>query len=149
LARDLCAYGKRLSPRFKYQSEPPFDDQYADYDKYLAILQGEDVEGGLAHFHAKVEANPPATAGTFPIEIYVNLLMRLGREQDALEAVRKWIVPLGEVRLSCPTLVELVQQTKRYEVLAEVARAQGNAVNFVAGLIASKPRLERTVNHKP
>jgi len=65
--------------------------------------------------------------------------MRLGREQDALEAVRKYIAPLGEVRLSCPNLVELVQQTKRYDVLAEVAREQGHAVNFVAGLIAARP----------
>jgi hypothetical protein len=139
LTRDMCAYGMKLSPRFRYQSDPPFDDQYADYDKYLAVLTGEDVEGGLTHFRAKVEANDPKTAGTFPAEIYVNLLMRLGREQDALEAVRKYIAPLGEVRLSCPNLVELVQQTKRYDVLAEVAREQGHAVNFVAGLIAGRP----------
>src|SRR5262249_40667629 len=135
-----CAYGMRLSPRFRYQSEPPFDDQYADYDKYLAILQGENVDAGLAHFRAKVDANPPDTAGTFPIEIYVNLLMRLGREQDALEAVRKYLAPLGDIRTSCPSLVELVQKTKRYDVLAEVARQQGNAVNFVAGLIAAKSK---------
>jgi hypothetical protein len=138
IARDLCAYGMKLSPRFRYQSEPPFEDQYADYDKYLAILAGEDVEGGLAHFRAKVDAHPPATEGTFPAEIYVNLLMRLQRESEALDAVRQYLAPLGDVRLSCPGLVELVQKTKRYEVLAQVAREQGNAVNFVAGLIAAK-----------
>ena len=37
LARDLCAYGKMLSPRFAYRSDPPFDQPYQDYDKYLAI----------------------------------------------------------------------------------------------------------------
>jgi hypothetical protein len=146
LARDLCAYGMRLSPRFRYQSEPPFDDQYADYDRYLAILMGEDVEGGLAHFRAKVDANPPATAGTFPAEIYVNLLMRLGRQPEALDAVRQYLSPLGEVRTSCPSLVELVQQTKRFDVLAEVARQQGNAVNFVAGLIAGRPNEHRAAS---
>jgi len=139
LARDLCQYGMRLSPRFRYQSEPPFEDQYADYDRYLAILSGEDVEGGLAHFRAKVDANPPATMGTFPTEIYINLLMRLGREGEALEALQKYIAPLGEIRLSCPNLVELVQKTKRYDVLADVAKSQGNAVNFLAGLIAARP----------
>ena len=59
LTRDLCAYGMKLSPRFRYQSEPPFEDQYVDYDKYLAILGGEDVEAGLAHFRAKVEKHDP------------------------------------------------------------------------------------------
>jgi hypothetical protein len=87
-------------------------------------------------WRTSVEANPPDTAGTFPTEIYVNLLMRLGRESEALDAVRKYIAPLGDVRLSCPNLVELVQQTKRYEVLAETARTQGHAVNFLAGVIA-------------
>ena len=50
----------------------------------------------------------------------------------------------------------LVQQTKRYDVLAEVAREQGHAVNFVAGLIAARPNEHRAanakaakVNHKP
>jgi hypothetical protein len=45
--------------------------------------------------------------------------------------------------------VELVQKTKRYEVLAQVAREQGNAVNFVAGLIAGKPPVKRAVNTTP
>lgn len=137
LARELCAYGMKLSPRFRYQSEPPFEDQYADYDKYLQVLTGENVEAGLAHFRAKIDSQPPATAGTFPTEIYVNLLLRLNRAQEALQIVRDFLAPLGEVRLSCPNLVELVQRTRRYDVLAETARAQGNAVNFLAGLIAA------------
>jgi hypothetical protein len=140
LARDLCAYGMKLSPKFRYQSEPPFDDQYVDYDKYLAILTGADVEGGLAHFRAKVESHPPEVAGTFPTEVYVNLLLRLGRDDEALDIVRRYIAPLGEARLSCPNLVELVQKTQRYDVLAETARAQGNPVNFLAGLIAARTK---------
>ncbi len=138
LAREMCAYGMKLSPRFRYQSEPPFEDQYADYDKFLAILTGADIEGGVAHFRAKIDAHPPETAGTFPTEIFVNLLLRLGRDQEALEIVRKYLAPLGEARLSCPSLVELIQRTKRYDVLAEAARAQGNPVNFLAGLIAAR-----------
>src|SRR5207248_326884 len=50
LARELCAYGKKLSPRFNFNADPPFENQYADYDAYLSVLTGEDVAGGLAHF---------------------------------------------------------------------------------------------------
>ena len=140
LARELCAYGQRLSPRFRYQSDPPFDDQYVDYDKYLAILTGEDVEGGLAHFRAKAAAADPETVGTFPAEVLVNLLLRLGRADEALEVTRQHLVKLGEARLSCPNLVELCQKTGRYDVLAEVAREQGHVVNFVAGSIAAQKK---------
>jgi hypothetical protein len=138
LARDLCAYGKRLSPRFRFQADPPFEDQYTDYDRYLAVLSGEDVEGGIAHFRAKAETADPQTIGTFPAEVLVNLLLRIGCADTALEVSRKLLAPLGDVRLSCPSFVELCQRTGNYGVLAEVAREQGNAINFVAGLIAAQ-----------
>ncbi len=138
LARELCAYGKKLSPRFRYQSDPPFDDQYIDYDKYLAILTGEDVEGGLAHFRAKADAADPENIGTYPAEVLVNLLLRLGRADEALEIARRHLARLGDGRLSCPNVVELCQKTGRYDVLAEVAREQGHAVNYVAGIIAAQ-----------
>jgi hypothetical protein len=137
LARDMCAYGKRLSPRFRFQADPPFDDQYADYDWYLAALTGEDIEGGIAHFRAKAEAADPNETGTFPAEVLVNLLLRLGRTDEALATSRKLLAPLGEVRLSCPSFVELCQRTGNYQALAEVAREQGNPINFVAGLLAA------------
>src|SRR5262249_40912897 len=44
LARDLCAYGKKLSPRFAFPSDPPFENQYRDFDMYLAALTGDDVD---------------------------------------------------------------------------------------------------------
>jgi hypothetical protein len=138
LARELCAYGKRLSPRFRFQADPPFEDQYADYDWYLAALTGEDVEGAIAHFRAKTETGDPKEMGTFPSEVFVNLLLRLNRPEEALEASRKLLAPFGEVRLSCPSFVELCQRTGNYRTLAEVARTQGNAINFVAGLIATR-----------
>ena len=76
--------------------------------------------------------------GTFPTEICVNLLMKGGlAPQEALDVGSHATGAPRRVRLSCPNLVELCQQTKRYDVLAEAARAQGNPVNFMAGLIAA------------
>ena len=138
LARDLCAYGKRLSPRFRFQADPPFEEQYADYDWYLAALTGADVAGGIAHFRAKVEAADPETIGTFPAEVLVNLLLRLNRPDEALAISRQRLAAIGEGRLSCPSFVELCQRTGNYQALAEVARAQGHAINFVAGLLESQ-----------
>ena len=140
LARDLCAYGKKLSPRFRFQADPPFDDQYADYDHYLAVLIGEDVEAGIAHFRAKAESADPQTIGSYPAEVLVNLLLRIGRQDEALEISRKLLAPLGEAPRSCPSFVELCQRTGNYQALADVARDQGNAINFVAGLIAARAK---------
>src|SRR5581483_5000710 len=83
MARELCAYGRRLSPRFQYPGDPPFEDQYRDYGVYLDTLAGKDVEAGLAHFRQKAETADPEQAGTRPAEVLVNLLLRLDRPKDA------------------------------------------------------------------
>jgi len=136
LARDLCSYGKKLSPRFHFTADPPFEDQYVDFDAYLKVLMGEDVEKGLAHFQAKLE-KAEEDVGTFPAEVYINLLLRVDRPQEALQAARKYLSHVSEARLSCPNLVELCQKTGDYNVLAEVAREQGHAINFLAGMIGA------------
>jgi hypothetical protein len=140
LARELCKYGQKLSPRFQQVTDPPFENQYQDYDVFLAILQGEEVDKGLAYFRKKAEDADPDTVGTYPAEVLVNLLMRLKRPKDAIEISRRFLTKLGDGRLSCPSFVELCQQTGDYQALAEVSREQENPVNFLAGLVAARNR---------
>ncbi len=138
MARELCAYGQHLSPRFQYASEPPFEDQYRDYATYLSVLAGDEVEEGLEHFRAKVAGANPEEVGTYPAEVYVNLLLRAGRAEEALAVARRYLAKVDDRRLTCPGIVELCQQTKDYRTLAEVARELDNPVHFVAGLIAAR-----------
>jgi hypothetical protein len=138
LARELCAYGEKLSPRFQYASDPPFENQYRDYGIYLAVLAGDDVEGGLAHFRAKAAEADPETVGTYPAEVLVNLLLRVNRPAEALAVARRYLASVDDRRLACPSIVELCQRTGDYGTLAEVAREQDNPVHFVAGLIAGR-----------
>ena len=145
LARELCAYGKRLSGRFRHRSEPPFEDQYQAYDKYLAILTGEDVEGGVAYFRAQAEKAEAEGEGTFPAEVLVNLLLRLERPAEALATARKYLVNADGRRLTCPGVAELAQQVGDYRTLADAAREKGDAVHFLAGLLGAG-RVEAPVN---
>jgi len=140
LARELCTYGAKLTGRFVGQDEPPFDGGYPDYDIYLGILAGDDVEAGIAHFRKKVEAADPEEVGPFPAEVFVNLVVRLDRGAEAIEVARKYLVDAeAEGRqLTCPNLNELCQRYRAYDVLAEVAQQRGDAVHYLAGLIAAK-----------
>lgn len=138
LAREMCEYGQRLAPQFHYKGEPPFEDQYRDYGVYLSVLAGDKVDEGLAHFRAKVEDNDPQTVGTYPAEVYVNLLLRAGRPQEALAVSRKYLAQTDDRRLACPGFIELCEKAKDYRTLAEVARELNNPVHFMAGLLAEK-----------
>ena len=138
MARELCEYGKRLSPRFLGQGEPPFENHYQDYAIYLAALTGESVEEGINHFRAKADKADPEKEGTRPAEVLVNLLLRLGRSAEALSVARKHLASVNSRPLGCPSIVELCQRTKDYRALADIAREQGDLVHFVAGLVAEK-----------
>ena len=138
LARELCAYGERLSDTFKFSSDPPFENTYADYKVLLDVLDGVDVEAGLKHFRDKID--PAAADGsTFPAEVYVNLLLKLDRKAEALRVAKKYLA--GENRqLSCPGVYELCQQVGDFAGLAEAAKTRGDGVSFLAGLIAGQSR---------
>jgi hypothetical protein len=136
LARELCDYGKRLSPRFLGAGEPPFENLYHDYAIYLATLAREDVEEGIAHFRSKSEKADPENEGTRPAEVLVNLLLRLGRPAEALAVARRFLPSVNNQPLGCPSIVELCQRTKDYQALTDIAREQGDLVHFVAGLVA-------------
>jgi hypothetical protein len=140
LARELCAYGQRLSPRFQQQADPPFDDFYRDHGVYLAVLAGEEVEKGLAHFRAKVESADPEEFGTRPAEVLINLLLRVERPVEALAVARRHLAQADNRQLSCPDITQMCQQANDYQTLAEVAREQADPVRFLAGLLARRGR---------
>jgi hypothetical protein len=135
LARELCSYGELVPKQFQYNSDPPFDDVYRDYAVYLAIIAGDRIEEGLAHFRAKADAADPETVGTYPAQVLVNLLLRLGRPEEALAVARKHLTKADPRHLSCPGVLDLCQRAGDFRAFAEVAREQGDAVHYLAGLV--------------
>jgi hypothetical protein len=135
LARELCAYGELIPKQFQYNTDPPFEDLYRDYGVYLSILAGDHVEEGLAHFRAKADSADPETVGTYPAQVLVNLLLRLGRSDEALAVARRHLTTADTRYLSCPGVLDLCQRAGDFRTFAEVAREQGDAVHYLAGLI--------------
>ena len=88
--------------------------------------------------HGKPSRTPVAviTWGTYPAQVLVNLLLRLDRPGEALAIARQFLASADPQQLSCPTIPELCQRAGDYQALAEVAREQGDAVHFLAGLLA-------------
>jgi hypothetical protein len=136
MARELAEYGRKLSPRYQYASDPPFENQYQDYSIYLDTIAGVNVDEGVNHFRSKLENADPDSIGTAPAEILVNLLVRLNRPAEALTIARKYLSQEDGRGLSCPSVTELCEKAKDYGTLTEVARERGDSVHFLAGLLA-------------
>lgn len=165
LAVELTEYGRRLSSNFQFPGEAPFENVYEDHRVYFRTLLGQDVEAGIAHFRAKLEAavaeaaeakaqaeaaevesgeQPAAIA--FPgmggrddfnpaAEVLVGLLARLGRTDEAIAVSTEHLQSDPVGRNGTPTLADLCRRAGDYHSLAEASRRQGDLVSFTAALV--------------
>jgi len=137
LARELCVYGRKLSPGLQGRNDPPFEDNYDDYLAFLNVIAGVDVETGLERFRGKAEREA-AEGATYAAQIYVNLLLRLNRSVDALTAAKKYLLSQEDRNMICPGVGELARKAGDFESMAEAAKARNDPVGFLAGLIAGR-----------
>ncbi|MDG3002754.1 hypothetical protein [Paludisphaera mucosa] len=139
LALDLTEYGRRLSPRLQYDSAPPFERTFEDHNVYLKALTGRDVDAAVAHFRAKLDERDPSEDGdvqsTIPAQVLVNLLMRVGRQDEAVEVATEHLLDVPDGLLACPSIAELCQRSGRLDRLAAAAVRMKNPVHYLAARI--------------
>ncbi len=140
LAVDLCAYGKRLSPQFQFQNEEPFGEGYEAYELFFQAQLGQRVQEALEFFGRKARELSPQEHGTGPAEVYVELLHRLGRHEEALQAAGELIPPGSQTLGFAPSLLELAVQSRAFGTLKELSRRRGDVLGFVAGLLEERLR---------
>jgi hypothetical protein len=127
---DLCEYGKRLSPHFQFPGRPPFENPFVDYDHFVQALRGIDVDDHIAHVRKKVMETQ--TAGNWPAQILVNLLVRVDRYREALEISLEYLPGAHASEIACPTAQQLCELAGDFDRLAELARERGDLLTYVA-----------------
>ncbi|HZW31251.1 MAG TPA: hypothetical protein VFF52_11120 [Isosphaeraceae bacterium] len=135
LAVDLTEYGRRLAPRLQFEGPPPFERVFDDHRLYLRALLGQDVQAAIDHFRAKLGspgAEPAENQKTIPAQTLVNLLVRLGRLEEAIGVASDWLAGLPDSALFCPGVAQLCQRAGNPQRLAAVARDHGDLVNYTA-----------------
>jgi hypothetical protein len=149
LAVELTEYGRQLSPRHRYEGDPPFEDVYVDHGIYLRALLGEDVDRALAHFLAKIAPRRPAeddpdedqgesTDSAMIAQVLVGLLSRLGRLDQAIPLAAEHLAGIPQSALFCPGVAQLCQRAGAHDQLARIARDQGDLVNYTAARLQGK-----------
>lgn len=142
LALDLTEYGRRLSPRLQYDSAPPFEKTFDDHNVYLKALLGREVDEAVEHFRSKLVAPSQGEDGdpgsTLPAQVLVNLLVRVGREGEAVEEATRHLMDVPDSMLACPPIAELCQRSGRLDRLAEAAIQMNHPVHYLAARIQSQ-----------
>ncbi|HTN75959.1 MAG TPA: hypothetical protein VL096_11960 [Pirellulaceae bacterium] len=138
LALDLTAYGRCLAKQFQYPGDEPFLDQYTAGALWFQALLGENVDAALEYFRQKAESCDPKYTGSLPAEVYVELLTRLERYDDAIAASIKYL-PADLPRMGvCPSLLELAELSGHYHKVLQHTRDQQDLLAFTAALVKAK-----------
>ena len=135
LAVEIAGYASRLGEMFQYSDDPPFERAYDDRRIYLEALVGTDVDRAVRHFDEKAAASDPDRDGYRPAEVLVELLIRVERYDDAINAFRRYLMDAAPEDLSCPSLLQLCQMARDFEQLREVAKQQSDPLSYLAALI--------------
>ncbi len=117
LALDLTHYGRRLSPQLQYQGDEPFVDQYPANALYFSALLGESVEEAVNYFRDKAMLIDPQYHGTESLVVYLELLNRLERYEEALRTACERLPAHIPYSAYSPVLLELSEKTKNYSTM--------------------------------
>ena len=135
LAIDLTEYGKRLSSQYQYENEEPFADLYPSTQLYLKALLNEDVDQAVSFFEQKARDCDSYNDGYMAIEVYIELLSRIGQNEKAMEALIE-LMPDATPKIGiAPTILELSGNLGNFERFTEFCRQKEDVLGYVTGLL--------------
>ena len=133
-AVDLCEYGRRLSPHLQYSGEQPFEELFPSSALFFRAQLGEQIDEALEFFKtAGVREREEGNLG--PAEVYVGLLVRLKRYEEAFDAHAELIPEKVQLSGFAPSLMEIAALGKLHDRLTSLCRDRGDLIGFVAGWI--------------
>ena len=141
-AIELAEYGSRLAPQLQYPGDAPFDEFYPAHVHYFKALAGEDVDESLGYFRRKLETEPDEQDRPMIAYVLVDLLVRLGRLDEAVAVAEEHLKHLDES--SGFSLAQLCQEAGRMDVLRRVSRERGDLVRYTAALIDQQTTTQRS-----
>lgn len=136
-ALDLTEYGLRLAEQFQYQGDEPFTATYPHHKLYFNALLGNDIEPALKHFREKAELLDVQFHGTVAIDVYVDLLRRIGRPAEALKAALTMSPAAGQPAGLSLSLLQLAEEAGDFDSLLAYCRDRGDLLGYTAALVKS------------
>ena len=135
LALDMTAYGRKLNKQFQYEGDAPFSDNYPSHALYFQALLGENVDEAMAYFQEQANALDPYEHGTGAMEVYIDLLSRVGRFEEAIEVSINMKAEDRKMMANAPSLLELSAKAGNYDRVIDECRQHNDLLGFATGLL--------------
>ncbi len=132
---ELCEYGSKLSPQFQYPGDPPFDQFYPAHLHFFKALAGDNPDEHLQYFQGRLESEPDEQDKPFLAIVLVDLLMRLKRFDEAVDAATPHLSQVNDLSQYGFSYAKLCQQAGRYDAWQAACEKTGDHVGYTAAMI--------------
>ncbi len=135
VANQLANFGSKLPEDFQYPSAPPFEDTYLDHGLFFSALLGEQVDQTVQHFKSKTESVAADQFGPVADETLVDLLVRVGKIDEALEVATQQLMGNEETIGIAPSVFEIARNPAQLKRLGDVYRSKNDLLGFAVALL--------------
>jgi tetratricopeptide (TPR) repeat protein len=133
-AIELAEYGSKLDKQLQYGGDPPFSDFYPAHMHYLNVLANQNVDEAFDYFQKELDNEPDAPDKQLIAYVMVDLLMRIGRLDQAVEIAKDYLADVEDPNSF--SFADLCRKAGKADVLQEAARQHDDPLRFVFGLVS-------------
>jgi hypothetical protein len=137
-ASQLATYGQGLDEDFQYPGSPPFEDTFVDHGFFFNALLGIEVDAAIAHFENKMQTHDAEEIGPIAEETLVDLLVRLGRNDEAVTLATERLLGKHEPLGIAPQPFEIANSPETRARMKEFYLSQGDLLGFAVSVLDSK-----------
>ena len=134
-AVELADYGLQLHEDFQYASPAPFENTYPDHKMFYLGLLGIDVEESVKHFEKKSDELDPQQHGSVAWETLVDFLVKLKRNDQAIEVLTTKILGKFEPMGIAPGLFDVAETASELETVRKFYRQEDDLLGFAVGVL--------------
>ena len=134
-ASELANYGGQLHEDFQYPGSPPFEDTYVDHGFYFNSLLGHDVDAAIEHFKSKSKTLGADEVGPVAEETLVELLVRLGRNDEAITVLTERLLGKHEPLGIAPPPLEIARSPEALKRLRDFYEADNDLLGFAVCIL--------------
>ena len=137
-AHELAQYGDGLPDDLVYPGQVPFEDTYPDHLHYFSAVLGQNVDAAVEHFRKKLKQHDARQHGGIVIETFVDLLSKVGRNDEAVEEMVSQLLGKYPLVGIAPEPHELAKTAEQKQKLMEHYRSESDLLGFGQTLLSSK-----------
>ena len=110
---------------------------------FFKVLAGENVDEHLQYFKDRLEAEPDEEDKPYLAIVLVDLLMRLERYEEAVDAATPYLCQVNDLSENGFSYARLCQQAKRHDAWQAACERAGDYVGYAAAVIQASQEAEK------